>query len=263
MTVALCFLTVGDLSQPQVWEAFVAGAAGATVYCHPKMPDDVSTAFLREAIIDDRIATEHGRVSLVEAALNLFRAAYADPRNSHFILLSETAVPIVPFAEVERELSMLQAKSLISFRIPEPGSEHFARQKALPMGCSFNPFFEHDQWVVLSRQHVALLLEKPKLSWFASMFAADEHYFMNVLVHGFGVTPADVPNRRKTFVNWKDREVKEVRDPSGRLVKRTVHPRTYDTLTSSDVQAARQMGCWFFRKVSRSCDCSALLSLVG
>jgi hypothetical protein len=262
MTIALCFLTLGDLSQPVIWEAFLAEAGGVSVYCHPKHPEEVSTDFLRRGIIADRVATAHAQVSLVDATLNLFRAAYADARNQHFILLSETTVPIVTLADVERDLSGLPGKSIISYRIPASGTEHFRRQAALPADCRFDPFFEHDQWVVLSRKHVSLLFEKPKLQSFARMFAPDEHYFMNVLAHHCGVRPDEVQNRRKTFVNWKEREVREVKNAAGQLVKRTVHPRTYDSLTSSDVLQARGMGCWFFRKVSRRADCGGLLNFV-
>lgn len=263
MTIALCFLTIGDLSQPAMWEAFLAKAGEATFYCHPKSPDEVSTGFLKGAMIAERVATGHGQVSLVEATLNLFRAAYADQRNQHFILLSDTTVPIVAFADVARELAGLHGKSIISFRIPAAGTEHFRRQSALPADCRFNPFFEHDQWIILSRKHMGLLLEKPKLECFARMFAPDEHYFMNVLAHHCGMKPDEVLNRRKTFMNWKEREVKEVKDAAGRLLKRTVHPRTYHALTSSDVLQARGAGCWFFRKVSRQADCSGLLNFVS
>ena len=210
----------------------------------------MTTGLLKNGIIAERVATAHGKASLVEASLNLFRAAFVDVRNEHFILLSETTVPIVPFADVARGLGGLTGKSLISFRIPAQGTEHFRRQAALAEGCHFTPFFEHDQWIILSRRHVGLLLEKPKLHCFARMFAPDEHYFMNVLVHHCGMRPDEVLNRRRTFVNWKERQVKEVRDEKGRLVRRTVHPRTYDALTSSDVLEARGAGCWFLRKVS-------------
>jgi hypothetical protein len=263
MSIALCFLTVGDLSQPAMWEAFLAQGDGYRIYCHPKHPEQVATHFLKDRIIAGRVATGHGQVSLVDATLNLFRAAYTDERNQHFILLSDTTIPIMAFADVARELSALSGKSIISFRIPAAGTEHFRRQAALPPDCRFNPFFEHDQWVVLSRKHAGLVLDKPKLQSFARMFAADEHYFMNILAHHCAVRPDEVLNRRKTFVNWKDREVKEVKDAAGRLLRRTVHPRTYDSLTSSDVLAARGLGCWFFRKVSRSADCGGLVNFVS
>lgn len=51
MTIALCFLTIGDLSQPAMWEAFFAKSGEATVYCHPKKPDEVSTGLLKDGII--------------------------------------------------------------------------------------------------------------------------------------------------------------------------------------------------------------------
>jgi hypothetical protein len=262
MSVALCFLTVGDVTQPALWRSFLASGGDARVYCHPKNPEDIATEFLREAIITDRVPTRHGTVSLVDASLNLFRAAFEDRRNEHFILLSETAIPIVRFADIANQLAKHKGKSLISFLVPAPGSEHFRRQRSLPSGCVFNPFFKHDQWVILSRNHVEALVGKPKLDCFENMFAPDEHYFLNVLAHACGVLPKDVLNQRKTFVNWKDRVVREVEDPTGRLVQRTIHPKTYDTLSSSDVLEARGMGCWFFRKVSRDCDCTGLTNFV-
>jgi hypothetical protein len=263
MTIALCFLTVGDLTQPALWEAFLSRGPAATVYCHPKFPEAIATPFLRAGIIGERVPTRHGSVSLVEATLNLYRAAFQDSRNTHFILLSESTIPIVPLDEVARGLSACEGKSLIPFRIPKPGSEHFARQKSLAPGCAFTPFFAHDQWVILSRAHVALLMERPLLSCFGRMFAADEHYILNALVHHGRVTPADVENRRTTFVNWKDNEVKEMRDATGGLLRRTIHPKTYGTLSAGEVLAAREDGCWFFRKVNASCDCGDLAGLVS
>lgn len=261
MSVALCFLTVGNVSQPRLWAAFLSDAEGARVYCHPKFPDKITMPALRNGIIADRVPTEHGTASLVDATLNLFRAAYADERNAHFILLSETTIPVVPYKEVGKSLAECRGASLIRFSIPPPGSEHFRRQEKLPLGCRFDPFFTHDQWIILSRRHVGLLLQKPKLGWFSRMFAADEHYFMNVLAHSCGVKPNEILNQRKTFVNWNDRVVKEERDVSG-ILKRTLHPKTYDSLHPNDIAQALQQGCWFFRKVSSGCDCSEFESLV-
>jgi hypothetical protein len=262
MTVALCFLTIGDVTQPALWSSFLAGAQDARIYCHPKDRDAISSEFLCGRIIGNLVPTQHGTASLVDASLNLFQAAYEDPSNEHFILLSDTAIPIIRFADIASELAGNKGKSLISFMVPPPGSEHFARQSSLPPSCVFDPFFKHDQWVILSRNHVQMLLGKPKLDCFARMFAADEHYFLNVLAHVCGVLPKDVLNRRKTFVNWAERVVTEKKDASGSLLSRTIHPKTYTALSSSDVLQARGAGYWFFRKVSRDCDCSALANFV-
>ncbi len=263
MTIALCFLTLGDVTQPRMWEAFLARAPEARIYCHPKIPAEASRGFLRDGIIRDRVETQHGGISLVDASLNLFRAAFEDSRNTHVILLSETAIPIVPFAEIEGELGRSEGLSYISFNVPAPGTEHFLRQRALPKGCHFSPFFQHDQWLILSRRHVELLRDKPKIACFSRLFAPDEHYFLIVLAHVRGVPPAQVRNSRKTFVNWRDRAVKETRDLSGRIVSRTIHPKTYDTLSPGIVEQARGLGCWFLRKVSPACDCSGVVHFVS
>ena len=261
MSIALCFLTVGDLTQPESWRRFLAGTDQMSVYCHPKNPTAVQTDFLRLGIIGDLQPTEHGHVSLVQATLRLFANALRNPDHSHFVLLSETTVPLVDARIVETTLSQdFAQKSLIPWSVTQPGSEHFNRQFNMPKECRAEPFYVHDQWVILSRKHVDLLLAKPRIDCFQDMFAADEHYFMNVLVHALHVPLEEMVRERKTFVNWKDREVKRRMNPDGNSIRRTVHPKTYTTLQGSDLDHARSLGCWFFRKVATECDCSVLLS---
>lgn len=202
MTIALCFLTLGDLSQTGVWNAYLAAASGVNVYCHPKSSLPLASTLLRQSVISERVQTAHGHVSLVDASLNLFRAAYKESGNQHFILLSDTTVPIAPFATVADGLARHAGQSQISFRIPGEGTEHFCRQYSLPSECQFTPFFEHDQWVILCRRHVEKLLEKPLIHCFERMFAPDEHYFLNVLIHHAGISMDEIINHRRTFVNW-------------------------------------------------------------
>ncbi|WP_421694476.1 beta-1,6-N-acetylglucosaminyltransferase [Aestuariivirga sp.] len=254
----MCFLTMGDVTQPSLWAAYARLCQESTFYCHPKHPEQVQSPFLRERIIGHRVPTSWGGLSLVAATLSLFRTAYLDRHHDHFILLSETTIPIVPPGTVERELNMVKGQSIINFTVAEPGSEHFQRAQALPPTHPFQPFFAHDQWVILSRPHVRVLLETPRLEWFLRMFAPDEHYILNVLAHECGVRPREVINQRRTFVNWTERERRETRDEQGNLVLRSTHPKSYDQLSPGDVLNAREEGNWFFRKVSSRCDCSAL-----
>lgn len=256
MKLAFCFLTLGDLTQPLLWHQFFEHSQNDQIVCHPKHPESVETDFLRSGIIDERVVTAHGTVSLVEATLNLLRAAYQQGDSQYFLLLSESTIPLVSRRAIANELARCRGRSIIPYRIPAPLSEHARRQQALPVGHGFDPFYVHDQWVILSRRHVERLLDKPGLAWFAGMFAPDEHYFLNVLVHACGVSVGEFINQRKTFVNWEQREVCERRDATGALIQRTIHPKTYHALTGAELAMARRQGCWFFRKVSAQCDCS-------
>ena len=263
MSVALCFLTIADVSQPKLWAAFLDKAQGAKAYFHPKFPDQTSTEWIRSNTIDHIIPTSHGDLSLVEATLNLFAAAfYDDPGHEHFILLSDTTIPVAPFKQISEELSVCENQSLMDFSVAAPGSEHFSRQKFLPPSCNFIPFYYHSQWMILTRRHVELLLKKPALGDFKNLPFPDEHYFLNVLIHACGVPVTEVINVKKTFVNWRDHEVRESFD-CGRLVSRTLHPKTYSSLAGPDLSIASRNGCWFFRKVSHDCDTAHLIDAVA
>src|SRR5262249_52461715 len=145
----------------------------------------VKSHFLAGRIISERVSTRHAHISIVDATLALFAAAYCDDaENQYFILLSESTIPIVPFAAICSELARCESRSLIPFSVPPPGTEHHARLQTIANNAIFaKAFYLHDQWIVLHRRHVAALLDRSALAQFARVFAADEHYIMNVLVH--------------------------------------------------------------------------------
>jgi hypothetical protein len=268
MKIAFCFLTRDDVLQPAVWDRFFAGAPQAlyNVYCHAKFPDRIGSPILKDRVIKDLVPTSHADVSIVDATIRLFAAAHdADPDNQYFILLSESTIPLVPFHAIRAELERCQSRSIISFSVPAPDTEHYRRSLAVADQKIFSAaFYFHDQWIVLHRRHVRLLMERSFLHLFDKVFAPDEHYFLNVLAHPLGVPLDQFISRRVTFVNWRDREEKLYRDrTTGRIVARTVHPKTYRTLPDADLAAARRDRCWFFRKVDAACDCRAVLDALG
>ena len=264
MKIAFCFLTWGDLLQPKVWEAFFAGAAREkySVYCHPKEPEQVTGPILSGRMIDNTVPTRHGHISLVEAALNLFSHAYHDAEdNEYFVLLSESTIPIVSFDEFYKDVERCGPNSVFGYSTPETGSEHHQRLSAVKHATLFSsPFFLHDQWVILHRRHVSMLLNKPGLSLFSEVFAPDEHYCMNALVHLKGASLDQFVNRRGTFVNWRDWVKKSyINRETGEVIAYTAHPKTYCELSAADIAEARALGCWFFRKLDAACDCAVVL----
>jgi hypothetical protein len=264
MRVAFCFLTRGDLLQPAVWETFFAGADREqhAVYSHPKEPVAVTSPVLGGTAIPERVPTRYGDVSLVKATLNLFTHAYHDSaENEYFVLLSESTIPIVPFSYFLAGLQVCRPRSVIRYKIPNETEEHHARLYTVKRRALFEPgFFYHHQWVILHRRHVALLLDHPGLDLFQYMFAPDEHYFMNVLVHLHGVQGSEILNINTTFVNWMEREQKTHRDPATGLIQgHSLHPKTYSRISPADLALAREQNCWFFRKVAAECDCTLVI----
>lgn len=267
MKVAFCFVTLGDVLQPQLWDAFFAAAPAGSfnVYCHPKDPAAVTSRWLAPGVLRDTVPTEHGDISIVAANLTVFAAAYRhDFDNAYFVLLSESAIPIVPAQTVIDQLERLAPHSLVNWSVAQPGSEHYERRKTLPKDdpVFVDPFFTHENWVVLHRRHVTRLIGETYFDRFARMFAPDEHYIMNVLVHAKGVPLDEFICREVTFVNWRDHEIK-VWDgvATKHRMRRTVHPKTYQALTARDLAEAR--GAWFFRKVTATSDCRLALERLG
>jgi Core-2/I-Branching enzyme len=258
--LSFCFLTQGDLFHPKIWDAFFADVPTEhfSIYCHPKNLESVISPILVNRIIRDRVPTRHGDISLVEATLALFAAALEETHNRYFILLSESTIPITSFATIRDDIARCGARSLIPYSVPAPGTEHHRRLAMVTDGSLFaKAFYHHCQWVVLHRKHVRALLRRSYLPLFARVFAPDEHYIMNVLVHIQGVSQDKILNRRTTFVNWQDKEIKHwLHQGTGRIF-RTVHPKTYTVLSPSDLNGAHD--AWFFRKVAASCDCNLVL----
>jgi hypothetical protein len=264
MKIAFCFLTRGDLLQPKVWEAFFVGAEPTkhSVYCHPKQPADVTSPVLKDRIIDDLVPTLASHVSIVRATLNLFTQAYADDNdNQYFVLLSESTIPIASFANVYKGIERQGARSIVTYSVPPPGSEHHRRLATIKHPERFaSAFFYHDTWIILHRRHVRMLLDAPSLLDFADVFTPDEHYFMNVLVHLAGVRLDQFVNHRATFVNWREKDIKLHTSPAtGQIVGRTIHPKTYYELSAADLAEAHAGHCWFFRKVAAACNCDIVL----
>jgi hypothetical protein len=262
--IAFCFLTRSNLHQPAVWNEFFRGADRAHygIYSHAKHPSTVSDSLLAASQIREHVATRFAQVSIVVASAKLLEAAYKDDElNTFFILASESTVPIAPFAKVLDELSAIGERSIISFSVPPPDSEWHLRLAGIADPSLFaRQWFRHDQWIVLHRRHVGALMAKPCYPMFKNVFAPDEHYFMNVLVHVLGVPLTEIVNRRTTWVNWNDKEVARYLDPQKKFVIETFHPKTYHSLPPADLIEAQTQGCWFFRKVSPACDCSVILS---
>ena len=266
MKIAFCFLTRANLLQPRLWERFFSTSEGRhTVYCHPKFPEQVTNDLLAGRIIKDLVATTYAHVSGVVASISMFLTAYADcPENEYFVLVSESTIPIVPFDAVYQGLLQAKGRSIVQYYAPEPGSELHIRLRERvsmisPRSLFPPPIYAHSTWVVLHRSHVALLYDYPAIEAFMKVNGADEHYFMNTLVHLKRRPIEEFVNRAATFVNFREPEVERYAVPNDKqelAAIETFRPKTYETISAADLSEAKATGVWFFRKVAALCDCA-------
>ncbi len=218
--VAFLFLTVGELNHPRVWAEYFAGReAQVSVLAHTKQAHALPEGLLQRSQIPERVETAWGEVSLVQATLAMLRRALSDERNTHFILLSESCVPVKPLAWLER-LLRLDGRSRIDWATPEEvaakNPEKLERISQCPRLAASQWRF-HPQWLLLDREAAALSTEDDFTPYFSGSKAADESYFATVLkMKGWSLEEKAVRSG-VTFSRW----------PAG--VSR--HPVTLDHVT--------------------------------
>ena len=201
--IGLLFLTKGDLNQPNIWREWIGGSGDrVSVYSHVKEPGDVRDGFLKDTIIDEWVSTEWGDVSLVRATLALLKAALVDQSITHFVLVSESCVPVIP---LKRFLLMLEldGRSRFGFKDVENSVDipklRFLNARGVHEGC----WRFHQQWFMLDRVAVKFVLRRNYTSSFKFVFACDEGYFGTALcMEGFPVDDL-VYNQDITWTKWE------------------------------------------------------------
>ncbi|CAN6727727.1 unnamed protein product [Malus baccata var. baccata] len=102
--VAFMFLTKGPVVLAPLWEKFFAGHQGLySIYVHSS-PSYNHSSYTETPVFGGRRIpsqeVEWGKVSLIEAVSRLLANALLDISNQHFVLLSETCIPLYNFSTV-------------------------------------------------------------------------------------------------------------------------------------------------------------------
>ena len=258
--IALCFLTYGNLSQPELWSRLLAGSRARTLcsaYIHSKTdfcdPEFGLDAFCLPAAAREP-ETQYGHISLVRATLRLMRYALEDcTDNAYFVLLSDTCIPIRPLADIHAAVHALGSCLLHDYHYT-----YADRHAALEDSTLFprDRFSTQSQWMVLDRATAHFFADPA--NDFTSLFgdrtwAPDETYFVNFM-----------RKFHMPFINHRTHVLRFL--PTGR-------PFTYgaeDTDADADADAdaadtlddarfreiqncAANVPCFFLRKVDARC----------
>jgi hypothetical protein len=232
--LAFLFLTYDNLKQIKVWENYFNGADKEqyTIYVHSKNPSQVSDSILRGRQIKKLVSTKWGDISLVNATINLLEEAYMNPDNMFFILVSDSCIPITTFNEfynflMEQDQSYILAYDSNKERYDEILDKTF---------ISRENFKKQHQWMILNRSATHLIIiTRQHTSIFSKMFAPDEHYFVNVLLH----YEQPFINKLITYTDWRNS---------------TEHPKTFTIVDDSLIIELRKHGFYFLRKIDRNTD---------
>ncbi|KAK9815401.1 hypothetical protein WJX72_003085 [[Myrmecia] bisecta] len=177
--VALLFLTRGDMPYEAVWRSFLEGVPGPAgsnnqslppweshfaVHVHPAMDYTYPKGSLFEGReTPERAQVAWGQFSVMQAELNLFAAALADPQAQRFVLLSESCIPLYPALLVYIQLMSETKSRLNACTKPDDPNDANSRNEFrwhTDMKTDFldiSHWRKSSQWVGLIRKHAEVV----------------------------------------------------------------------------------------------------------
>lgn len=242
--VAFLFLTRGDHHHPGIWREYLDGAEGERprILAHTKAREFLeSDSILLQAQIDEEVETAWGGISLVRATLALLRAALEDATATHFVLISESCVPVRPYGELVRSLRLDPRSRMRVQPWHEVRSRNILKAQRLENLPGIRKEVAHfqDQWMCLNREDAGLILTHDRTEAFEGVWAPDEAYFATVLAV-LGRPPLQsVANRPITWTEWREGQP---------------HPEEFRHVGGRTAAQIVDSGCFFARKFPEGSD---------
>ncbi|XP_022857201.1 uncharacterized protein LOC111378254 isoform X2 [Olea europaea var. sylvestris] len=210
--IAFLFLTPGALPFEKLWDKFFQGHEGKfSVYVHASKdkPVHFSRYFFNREIRSGKVVW--GTISMVDAEKRLLANALEDPDNLHFVLLSDSCIPLRNFDYIYNYLLYTNVSFVDSFEDPGPHGSGRYSEHMLPE-VEKKDFRKGAQWFTMKRQHATIIMAdslyytkfriycKPGMEYGRNCYS-DEHClptFFHIL------DPAGIANWSVTHVDWSE-----------------------------------------------------------
>jgi len=212
--IAFMFLTPGPLPLVKLWEDFFRGHEGKfSIYVHASKLSTLKTAWKSPLFANHDIRSQKvdwGKISMVDAERRLITNALQDPDNQHFVLLSESCIPVRSFDFVYDYLLGSNVSFVDCFDDPGPHGRGRYTSPFLPE-IRVEEWRKGSQWFTVKRQHALLLIaDYVYYSKFKQICRSgaethncypDEHYVQTFLhmIDSSGIT-----NWSVTHVDWSE-----------------------------------------------------------
>ncbi|KAL8096760.1 glycosyltransferase BC10-like [Apium graveolens] len=210
--IAFMFLVPGSLPFEKLWDKFFQGHEDRfSVYVHAskEKPVHISRFFVDREIRSEKVVW--GGISMIDAERRLLANALIDPDNQHFILLSDSCVPLHDFDYIYNYLMYTNVSYIDKFRDPGPHGSGRYSDRMLPE-VEKKDFHKGAQWFTMKRQHALIITAdslyytlfrdfcKPGMEGNKNCYP-DEHYlptFFHML------DPVGIANWSVTHVDWSE-----------------------------------------------------------
>ena len=249
--VAFLNLSLHSFNQEGVWKKFFDGGDKDlfNLYIHPK---DDSECVFSNYFIGNRVETAWGHFSLVEATIELMKAALEDKDNEYFTLISDSHLPLYSLDETTKLIKNNYSK--MTFSTHGAISTKAKSQRVLKHGVQgdhrFNLYNAVCQFFVWRRKDAIRFIEtfKHYSQFFVKnkVIFADEFYFWAVareLNMDFDVAQAS------TYSDWHEYPI----EGTNRIARQ---PREVQFLNSLVLKMLRGQGFVFTRKVMQTTEIS-------
>ena len=240
--VAFLNLSLHSFNQERVWEKFFDGGDknSFNLYIHSKSKKKCRFS---DYYIDKSIPTGWGHFSLVEATIELIKAALEDEDNEYFSLISDSHFPLY---------TLDKTVSLIKERYPKTTfSKHFSFHTKVKSqltfrkglkGYKFDNYNAVCQFFVLRRVDAVKFVETfndwSKFFVKNEVIFADEFYFWGV---GKEIGVDFEMGKATTYSDWSIRK-----DKLGKVER---NPKAFKVFSSAMLQFYRDKGFLYSRKV--------------
>ncbi|XP_058113559.1 glycosyltransferase BC10-like isoform X2 [Magnolia sinica] len=209
--IAFMFLTPGRLPFEKLWEKFFRGHEGRfSIYVHAskERPEHESPLFMNRDIRSEKVSW--GKITMVDAEKRLLANALLDTDNQHFVLLSDSCVPLHDFDYVYSYLMDINISFIDCFEDPGPHGAGRYSDHMLPE-IEKKDWRKGAQWFSMKRQHALIVLAdtlyylkfkhfcKPGME--GRNCYADEHY-LPTFFHM--IDPSGIANWSVTHVDWSE-----------------------------------------------------------
>ncbi|GJW97633.1 core-2/I-branching beta-1,6-N-acetylglucosaminyltransferase family protein [Tanacetum coccineum] len=204
--IAFMFLTKGPLPLAPLWERFFKGHEGQySIYIH-SLPSyeakyEPTSAFYGRQIPSQ--VAEWGRMSMCDAERRLIANALLDISNEHFVLLSESCIPLFNFTLTYQYITNSKHSFMGAFDDPSSVGRGRYNYKMSPL-VKLSQWRKGSQWFEIHRNLAYLIISDktyyPKFEQHCRPACyVDEHYFPTMLSIQ---APESIANRSLTWVDW-------------------------------------------------------------
>jgi hypothetical protein len=259
--IAFLFLIYDEIANEQLWRNFFRkiDKTRYSIFIHWKY--ETTLRYFDAHKLKCPVATEYAEPSLVKAQNLLLREALKDPENERFVFLSNSCIPLKPFAFIYRTLI---SEELSYFNVAK--DEHIYQipraQNELAAAFGDKNVKKASQWSILTRPIAQILAESD--TYLDAIFEtgkkqlADEYFYISYL--HFLDKLSEIRLSKYSAVDcamfefWQDKEYPY----SGNFT--STHPdgwsrklKTFFDISKEEINFLLGAPCFFGRKFARGC----------